>query len=60
MKKTQVASPRKTCLSLNRETIQILSDPVLLELAGGVSALCTGFSEGGLGCHTITGSGGTC
>ena len=62
MKKTQPALQRKSRLSLNRETIQVLNDPALLELARGgkVSDWCTGFSEGGLGCHTITGSGDTC
>ena len=47
-------------LSLNRETIQILNDPALLELAEGEgqSDWCGGFSAGGLGCQIVTGSGG--
>ena len=35
MKKTQPALQRKQRLSLNRETIQVLNDPALLELARG-------------------------
>ena len=64
MKKTQPALQRKSRrLSLSRETIQVLHDPALLELARGeaeISEWCTGFSAGGLGCQTVTGSGGTC
>lgn len=64
MKKTQPVLQRKSRrLSLNRETIQVLNDPALLELARGegpVSEWYTGFSEGGLGCQTVTGSGETC
>ena len=61
MKKTPSAlqrQPRR--LSLNRETIQILEDPALLELAEGEgqSDWCGGFSAGGLGCQIVTGSGG--
>lgn len=60
MKKTQPVLQRKSRrLSLSRETIQVLNDPALLELAGGglASDWCTGLSEGGFGCHTVTGSG---
>ena len=35
MKKTPSALQRKPRLSLNRETIQILNDPALLEIARG-------------------------
>jgi hypothetical protein len=60
MKKNTTKNQKPHRLRLNRETIQILQDPALLELAGGASDWCTGFSEGGLGCHTVTGSGDTC
>ncbi len=63
MKKNTTKNQMPHRLRLNRETIQILNDPALLGLAGGaelISEWCTGFSAGGLGCQTVTGSGGTC
>ena len=53
--KDQEQKPRR--LSLNRETIQALNEPALLELAGG-GRDSDGLSAGGLGCHIVTGSGG--
>ena len=58
MKKTQPALQRKSRrLSLSRETIQILNEPALLELARGEGQDVTVLSGGGLGCQIVTGSG---
>ena len=54
--KNQEQKRKKHRLSLNRETIQILNDPALLELAGG-GRDSDGLSAGGLGCQIVTGSG---
>ena len=64
MKKTQPVLQRKSRrLSLNRETLQVLNNPALLELVQGegmFSEWCTGLSEGGFGCQVNTGSHGGC
>ena len=57
MKKNTTKDQKPHRLSLNRETIQALNDPALLELAqGGVVTDITGMSAGGLGCQIIAGS----
>jgi hypothetical protein len=59
MKKNTTKDQRQKThrLRLNRETIQILDDPALLELARGEAQNVTGLSAGGLGCQIVTGSG---
>jgi hypothetical protein len=46
--KDQEQKRKSRRLSLNRETIQVLNDPALLELArgGGLTGLCAGNTNG--------------